>query len=85
MLLLPTNYLLNPIDRDQSTEPTMIKTINEQLNNLRAVSGSNIEILIDSTDPTFQKYVTRWTDIDRKTLAAIILPTNEKEIQQTVS
>lgn len=68
-----------------STVLTMSNAIMEELNHLRAAAGSTIEILVDPTDPTFQKYATRWTDIDRKTPAAIMLPSNEKEIKQAVS
>lgn len=52
---------------------------------LQDVVGPGIEVLVDAGSPDFQEYAKRWTDIDRKTPAAIVLPTSEEEIQKIVS
>lgn len=46
--------------------------------------GSDLEILTDSTDASFQEYSKRWSDIDRQIPAAIVLPRSEEQIQSTV-
>ena len=52
---------------------------------LKPVVGPDCDILVDASDAKFQEYAKRWSDIDRKTPAAILLPTSEKEIQKIVS
>jgi FAD/FMN-containing dehydrogenase len=56
----------------------------EKLHQLRNSVGKGIDILTDPTDAAFIKHAKRWTDIDRKIPAAIILPASEEEIQKTV-
>lgn len=46
--------------------------------------GSKLEILTDPTDARFQEHSKRWSDIDRQTPAAIVLPRSEEHIQSTV-
>ncbi|KAL2282790.1 hypothetical protein FJTKL_10401 [Diaporthe vaccinii] len=46
--------------------------------------GSELEILTDPTDARFQEHSKRWSDIDRQTPAAIVLPRSEEHIQSTV-
>jgi hypothetical protein len=43
-----------------------------------------LEILTDKNDYKFQEHTKRWSDIDRKIPAAIVLPASEEQIQQTV-
>jgi hypothetical protein len=62
----------------------MSTSILNTLNQLRVSAGKALEILTDQSDATFQDRAKRWTDIDRKTPAAIILPTNEEDIRKTV-
>ena len=62
----------------------MSTSILNTLEQLRDSVGKALEILTDQSDTTFQDRAKRWTDIDRKTPAAIILPANEEEIQKTV-
>lgn len=47
--------------------------------------GPDVEILTDQTDARFQEYCKRWSDIDRKIPAAIVLPRSEGQIQSMVS
>jgi hypothetical protein len=56
----------------------------EKVHKLQAQMGSELQILTAQDDELFQKYVKRWTDIDRKTPAAIVLPISEDQIQETV-
>ena len=51
---------------------------------LQAHVGPDIEILTDASNIHFQEYAKRWTDIDRKTPSAIVLPASEEQIQKTV-
>ncbi|CAI6338931.1 unnamed protein product [Periconia digitata] len=46
--------------------------------------GSEIEILADQHNGAFIEYAKRWTDIGRKTPAAIVVPSSEIQIQKTV-
>ncbi|KAJ7881707.1 hypothetical protein B0H14DRAFT_3759240 [Mycena olivaceomarginata] len=43
-----------------------------------------LEILTDKNDYKFQEHTKRWSDIDRKIPAAIVLPASEEQIQQTI-
>lgn len=52
---------------------------------LRRYAGPDLEILTDSSDSRFQELSRRWSDIDRRIPAAIVLPESEEQIQQTVS
>lgn len=52
---------------------------------LKTVVGPDCDILVDPSGAKFQEYAKRWSDIDRKTPAAIVLPTSEEEIQKIVS
>jgi hypothetical protein len=51
---------------------------------LIAALSSSSEILTNPNDVAFQEYLKRWSDIDRKTPAAIVLPTSEEGCQKTV-
>lgn len=55
-----------------------------QITALRETVGPDCQILTDSSDPIFQEYTKRWTDIGREIPAAIILPRTEKDIQHAV-
>lgn len=52
---------------------------------LKPVVGPDCDILVDASSGIFQEHAKRWSDIDRKTPAAIVLPTSEQEIQEIVS
>lgn len=52
---------------------------------LRGHAGSNLEVLADPADPRFQEFAKRWSDIDRQTPAAIVIPASEEQIQETAS
>ncbi|RAL03299.1 FAD-binding oxidoreductase [Aspergillus ibericus CBS 121593] len=56
-----------------------------QLSALQAVVAADCQILHDSQDPEFQKRLARWTDIDRKVPAAIVLPRSEEDCVKTSS
>lgn len=47
--------------------------------------GPDLEVLTDPRNTRFQEYSKRWSDIDRKIPAAIVLPRSEEQIQSTVS
>lgn len=47
--------------------------------------GSDLEILTEPNDPRFQEFAKRWSDIDRQTPAAIVLPESKGQIHKTVS
>ncbi|PHH83218.1 hypothetical protein CDD82_2990 [Ophiocordyceps australis] len=51
---------------------------------LRHKVGPDVEILTDPHQPRFQEYARRWSDVDRKTPGAMILPETEDQIQKTV-
>lgn len=51
---------------------------------LQSRAGSDVEILTDPADSRFQEHSKRWSDIDRQTPAAIVLPRSEEQIQTTV-
>ena len=51
---------------------------------LKALISPECHILTDSSSPDFQEYAKRWSDIDRQTPAAIVLPTIEADIQKIV-
>ncbi|KAG8528310.1 uncharacterized protein KY384_007227 [Bacidia gigantensis] len=59
-------------------------SIQSRVSELRFVVSADCTILQDSTDPEFREYCKRWTDIDRKIPAAIVLPRREKDIQNIV-
>ena len=59
-------------------------TFVNQLQTHLATVAPGVEILADENSASFQEYLKRWSDIDRKTPAAIALPTNEGEIHLTV-
>ncbi|EAT82263.1 hypothetical protein HBI56_238390 [Parastagonospora nodorum] len=56
----------------------------EKVGKLQALLGPDVSILTDQHDQAFIEYAKRWTDVGRKTPAAIVLPTSEEEIQRTV-
>src|SRR4051794_38587369 len=60
------------------------KLAHEVLQELRSHLGEGIEILADKMSPRFQEFAKRWTDIDRQTPAAIVLPDSVPLIQKTV-
>ncbi|KAL9077826.1 MAG: hypothetical protein Q9157_003252 [Trypethelium eluteriae] len=51
---------------------------------LKATVSSGCNILTDQYDGAFNEYMRRWSDIDKKTPTAIVLPTSEQDIQITV-
>ncbi|PWY76055.1 FAD-binding domain-containing protein [Aspergillus sclerotioniger CBS 115572] len=55
-----------------------------QLPALQAAVATDCQILHDPQDPEFQKRLARWTDIDRKVPAAIVLPRSEEDCLETV-
>ena len=64
-------------------------TNNKELNHsqitaLQEILGHDCEILSNPVDVRFQHYAKRWTDIDRKIPAAIVLPRAEEDIRKTV-
>jgi hypothetical protein len=56
----------------------------EKVSKLQALLGPDVDILTDQHDKAFIEYAKRWTDVGRKTPAAIVLPTSEEHIQRTV-
>lgn len=48
------------------------------------VSSSQVDVLTDEHDATFQRLMQRWTDIDKRTPYAIICPASEADIQKVV-
>jgi hypothetical protein len=62
----------------------MANRILELLHELQARAGETLKILTDENDTNFQELAKRWTDIDRKTPAAIVLPISEEQIQIVV-
>lgn len=52
---------------------------------LQSRAGSGLTILTNPADPRFQEHSKRWSNIDRQTPAAIVLPRSEEQIQSTVS
>ena len=63
----------------------MTSRIAELLEELKTSTSPGITILTDQHDAQFQEYAERWTDIGRKTPAAIVLPLSEEQIQATVT
>ena len=59
-------------------------SISSKIDQLKSIVAADSDILQDSTDANFQEYSKRWTDIDRKIPAAIVLPRNENGIHQTI-
>ena len=59
-------------------------SIPSQLALLRASLTSDCEILENPHDANFREYLKRWSDIDLKKPAAIVLPSSEDNIQKTV-
>ncbi|KAK7743250.1 hypothetical protein SLS53_004335 [Cytospora paraplurivora] len=51
---------------------------------LQRQTGPELEIVTDQTASRFQEFAKRWSDIDRRLPAAIVLPESEEHIQQTV-
>ena len=51
---------------------------------LQRIVSKTCEILTDHDSIAFQEHCKRWTDIDRKIPAAIILPREESDIQRIV-
>ncbi|MCJ1385633.1 hypothetical protein MMC17_008756 [Xylographa soralifera] len=58
--------------------------IPSRVQELNAVVASDCAILADLDDINFQEFGKRWTDIDRKTPGAIVLPRTEQDIQKIV-
>ena len=54
------------------------------LSNLKNLLSPASEILTDASDASFKVHLERWTDIEKQTPAAIILPSSEEDIQKTV-
>lgn len=63
---------------------TMSHHVLSQLSVLQAAVGADCEILRDPLDAHFQQRLARWTDIDRKVPAAIVLPRTEDGCLKTV-
>lgn len=55
-----------------------------QLSSLKETLSSNADILTNPSDAIFQECLQRWSDIDKQTPSAIVLPTSEEDIQKTV-
>jgi hypothetical protein len=90
-LAVPVTFVLTWLHRSPHTShdtrtatDAMSISILNTIDQLQVSAGKALEILTDQSDATFQDRAKRWTDIDRKTPAAIILPTNEEEIRKTV-
>ena len=60
-------------------------SLDSRLQTLKTCVSSTCVILTDPDDTAFVEYMKRWSDINKQTPAAIVLPTSEVEIQQTVS
>lgn len=56
----------------------------ELLQNLSNDLGPDVEILVDKNSSRFKELSKRWTDIDRETPGAIVLPTSPSLIQKIV-
>ena len=58
--------------------------VTAKVSELKAIVNSSCQVLTESTSADFQEYARRWSDIDRQTPAAIVLPTTEEDIIKTV-
>lgn len=83
-LLALLHYIRHTSHHTRTATDAMLTSILNALDQLRVSAGKALEILTDQRDATFRDRAKRWTDIDRKTPAAIILPTNEEEIRKIV-
>jgi FAD/FMN-containing dehydrogenase len=54
------------------------------LPSLQDTLGPAVEILTDPLDPTFIEQARRWTDIDHRIPAGIVLPRSEEDCQKVV-
>ena len=62
----------------------MSMSITSQIHSLKAALTTSCEVLTDPDDPKFREHLKRWSDIDLKVPAAIVLPTSEEDCQKTV-
>lgn len=60
-------------------------TVAEQVRQLHDLTGPECRILTDSESSEFKNYAKRWSDVGIQIPAAIVLPTNESDIQKIVS
>lgn len=63
---------------------TMPDHVLSQIPVLQGAVAADCEILHDPNDARFQQRLARWTDIDRKVPAAIVLPRTEDACLKTV-
>lgn len=59
-------------------------SIKSKLDELDDYISSGSQLLLDESAPAFQKYSSRWTDIDRQIPAGIVLPTSEEDVIKIV-
>ncbi|KAI9709690.1 MAG: hypothetical protein M1820_003092 [Bogoriella megaspora] len=59
-------------------------SISSKIHLLKDSVSSDCKILTDYKDTTFLDYMKRWSDIDKQTPAAIVLPISEIDTQKTV-
>lgn len=59
-------------------------TVLEHIPSLRQTLLPGSDVLTNREDSKFQELLARWTDIDRKEPAAIILPSSEDDCLKTV-
>lgn len=68
-----------------SSYPAIKMSVISQLPSLKNALSPTSEILTDAASPVFQHHLERWTDIDKQTPAAIIVPVSEEDIQKSAS
>jgi FAD binding domain len=68
----------------ETAPPSTMSPLSHITTELKPALGPDCDILVDASGAEFQEYAKRWSDIDRKTPAAILLPTSEEEIQKIV-
>jgi FAD/FMN-containing dehydrogenase len=60
-------------------------SITTKLTSLKEVVSPDSTVLTDPKNDAFQELLKRWSDIDKQTPGAIVLPTSEDECQKIVS
>ncbi|PHH76379.1 hypothetical protein CDD80_1561 [Ophiocordyceps camponoti-rufipedis] len=58
--------------------------LTQLLRDLRRRTGPDVEVLADPSDDGFRHHARRWSDLDRRIPAAIVLPETEAQIQVVV-
>ena len=64
--------------------PLSNTSVQSQITALKELVGPDCAILTHPAEAKFQEHSKRWTDIGRKTPAAIVLPRTEEDIQKVV-